>query len=84
MTVHNLIKQLEKLPSDANITIHGNEFFMIWASGNSVDIVSEEEEKEEINPVEYDDFFNNLMSQWENENDGWGEHLDAMKINGVR
>lgn len=84
MTVHSFIKQLEKLPQDAKITIHGNEFFMVWTSEKGVDIVSEEEEKEEIDPVEYDDFFNNLMSQWENEEGGWGEHLDAMKINGVR
>lgn len=83
MTVKELIKALEKLPSDAKVTIHGNEFFMVWASEKGVDIVSEEE-KEEIDPVEYDDFFNNLMSQWEDEEGGWSEHLDAMKINGVQ
>ena len=84
MTVHNLIKQLEKLPQDAKVTIHGNDFFMVWASEKGVNIVSEAEEIEEIDPVEYDDFFNNLMSQWEEKECGCGEHLDAMKINGVR
>ena len=81
MKVKELIKQLQKADENATVIIDGCRDFMVWVGLDDTPVEIELEREDE---TEHDDYFNNLIAQFEDIYGNMGEVLDAMKINGVQ
>lgn len=81
MKVKELIQQLQKADENATVTIDGCKEFMVWIGLNQATVEIELEREDE---EEHDEYFNNLIAQFEDIYGDMGEMLDSMKINGVQ